>query len=49
MVRPSLAEAWSQFIARRESLTEHARWWSASLASRRDLGAELVDFVDNVL
>ncbi|HXF77459.1 MAG TPA: elongation factor P maturation arginine rhamnosyltransferase EarP [Usitatibacter sp.] len=48
-VRPSLAEAWAQLVARREALTEHARGWSASLAARRDLGAELADFIDNVL
>jgi hypothetical protein len=48
-VRPSLAEAWAQFVARREGLTQHARWWAASLATRRDLAAELADFVDNVL
>jgi len=48
-VKPSLAEAWARFVARREGLTEHARWWSASLAARRDLSAQLADFVDNVL
>ena len=48
-LRPSLADAWAQVVARRESLTEHARWWSAALATRRDLAAELADFVDNVL
>jgi len=48
-VRPSLAEAWAQLVARREALTEHAKVWSASLATRRDLGAELADFIDNVL
>src|SRR4029077_147017 len=26
-LRPSLADAWAQVVARRESLTEHARWW----------------------
>ncbi|HSS28930.1 MAG TPA: elongation factor P maturation arginine rhamnosyltransferase EarP [Usitatibacter sp.] len=48
-VRPSLAEAWAQFVARREGLTQHARVWTASLATRRDLAAQLADFVDNVL
>lgn len=48
-VRPSLAEAWAQLVSRRDALTQHARWWAASLATRRDLAAELVDFVDNVL
>ena len=47
--RPSLAEAWGGFIARREVLEAHARAWSDRLGARRDLAAELVDFVDNVL
>jgi uncharacterized repeat protein (TIGR03837 family) len=48
-IMPSLPEAWSQFTARQDTLTAHARRWCAQLASRRDLAAELVDFVDNVL
>jgi uncharacterized repeat protein (TIGR03837 family) len=46
---PGLAEAWSEFTGRLEALGLHAEGWSASLATRRDLAAELVDFVDNVL
>ncbi len=48
-VMPSLPEAWGEFIARQDSLTSHAGRWCRDLASRRDLAAELVDFVDNVL
>ena len=47
--RPLLAEAWASFLARREALEAHAKSWSLALAARRDLAAELVDFVDNVL
>jgi uncharacterized repeat protein (TIGR03837 family) len=47
--KPSLPEAWAQFVARREVLEVHARQWSDRLGTRRDLAAELVDFVDNVL
>ena len=46
---PPLGEAWTDFIARREALEAHARAWSAGLAARRDLAAELVDFAENVL
>jgi uncharacterized repeat protein (TIGR03837 family) len=45
----SLVDAWSAFIARRESLEAHARAWSARLGARRDLAAELVDFAENAL
>jgi uncharacterized repeat protein (TIGR03837 family) len=48
-VRPTIPEAWPAFSARREGLLPHARAWSDSLAARRDLAAELVDFVDHVL
>ena len=48
-VPPSLPDAWSAFIARREALEAHAKAWSAGLAARRDLAAELVDFADNVV
>ena len=48
-VRPALAEAWAGFTARLDGIARHSRWWAAALASRRDLAAELVDFVDNVL
>ena len=41
---PSLANAWADFIGRREALQEHAKAWSAALAARRDLSAELADF-----
>ena len=44
-----IPEAWPAFIARREALEAHAQRWSASLATRRDLASELVDFTDNVL
>jgi uncharacterized repeat protein (TIGR03837 family) len=44
-----IASAWPGFIARRERLQQHARAWCEQLAARRDLAAELVDFVDNVL
>jgi uncharacterized repeat protein (TIGR03837 family) len=47
--RPGLTEAWAGFIGRREAFEAHSRWWGASLATRRDLAAELVDFTDNVL
>jgi uncharacterized repeat protein (TIGR03837 family) len=47
--RPSMAEAWSAFVARREALDAHARAWSAALGARRDLAGGLVDFCDNVL
>jgi uncharacterized repeat protein (TIGR03837 family) len=42
-------EAWPAYVARREALQAHAKAWSAGLAARRDLAAELVDFTDNVL
>ena len=48
-VRPALTGAWAGFTARHEALQAHALWWAASLGARRDLAAELVDFVDNVL
>ena len=48
-VRPAIPEAWPAFAARREALSDHARAWCAALATRRDLAAELADFVDNVL
>ena len=47
--RPGLSAAWAGFVSRREALEDHCRWWGASLATRRDLAAELVDFADNVL
>jgi uncharacterized repeat protein (TIGR03837 family) len=46
---PGFPGAWAQFAARRQALEAHARKWSASLAQRADLAAEIVDFVDNVL
>ncbi|HUP98716.1 MAG TPA: elongation factor P maturation arginine rhamnosyltransferase EarP [Usitatibacter sp.] len=48
-VPPSLRDAWAGFVARREALEAHSRAWSAGLAARRDLAAELVDFADNVI
>jgi uncharacterized repeat protein (TIGR03837 family) len=46
---PGMAEAWPAYVVRRPALENHARDWSRSLAARRDLAAELVDFADNVL
>ena len=46
---PALVDAWAGFVARLDALGAHARAWSARLAARRDLAAELVDFADNVL
>jgi len=48
-MRPGLAEAWAGLLARRPVLEAHARTWSERMAGRRDLAAELVDFVDHVL
>ncbi|HEY4999789.1 MAG TPA: elongation factor P maturation arginine rhamnosyltransferase EarP, partial [Usitatibacter sp.] len=48
-MKPGLPQSWAGFVARRETLEAHARAWSAQLAARRDLAAELVDFVDNAL
>jgi uncharacterized repeat protein (TIGR03837 family) len=47
--RPSLHDAWAAFVARRETLLAHSRAWSAQLAARNDLAAELVEFADNVV
>ena len=47
--KPSLQEGWAEFTGRHEPLAANARAWSGGLAERRDLAAELVDFVDNVL
>ena len=47
--KPTLPEAWSAYVARREAIGAHSRAWSDRLAARRDLAAELVDFADNVL
>jgi uncharacterized repeat protein (TIGR03837 family) len=46
---PSLQDAWNGFVSRLDVLRVHAGNWSDSLATRRDLAAELVDFADNVL
>jgi uncharacterized repeat protein (TIGR03837 family) len=46
---PGMATAWPAFVAARDVLDPHAKAWSESLARRRDLAAELVDFADNVL
>ncbi|MDQ3028000.1 MAG: elongation factor P maturation arginine rhamnosyltransferase EarP, partial [Pseudomonadota bacterium] len=45
----SLADAWADFIARRASLEVRAKEWSAALAARRELAAELVDFARGML
>ena len=47
--RAGLPDAWAGFISRREALEAHSKGWSGGLAQRRDLAAELVDFVDNVV
>ena len=47
--RPGLAQAWAEFMARREALLGHARDWSHELSKRPDLAAAIVDFADNVL
>src|SRR5512144_1300195 len=47
--RPGLAESWAAFLARREVYEAHARAWAARHATRPDLAAALVDFVDNLL
>jgi len=49
VVTPGFAAAWAEFAGRREALEQHARKWAAGLAQRRDLAAEIVDFVDNLL
>ena len=48
-MKPSLPEAWGQFTARQAALGAHSRRWCAQLASRPDLAAQLVDFVDNTI
>lgn len=47
--KPGFPEAWAEFAARLPALEAHARTWAATLAQRRDLAAEIVDFVDNAL
>jgi uncharacterized repeat protein (TIGR03837 family) len=47
--KPGIAAAWADFCGRREALQSHARAWAARQASRPDLAANLVEFVDNVL
>jgi uncharacterized repeat protein (TIGR03837 family) len=47
--KPGMPDAWADFAGRRDALESHARQWAAGLGQRRDLAAELVDFVDNVL
>lgn len=47
--RPSIADAWSAFLARRPALEAHARAWCDGLARQRDLADGLVDFCDHVL
>ncbi len=46
---PSVADAWAGFMGRRAALEGHAKAWSAALAARRELAAELVEFARNVL
>ncbi len=43
---PSLPDAWSAFVARREALQAHSGAWAAGLAQRPDLAAALVDFAE---
>ena len=47
--KPGFPYAWAQFAARLPALEAHAKSWAAALGQRRDLAAELVDFVDNTL
>jgi len=47
--KPGFPDAWAQFAARLPALEAHAKSWAAALGHRRDLAAELVDFVDNLL
>jgi uncharacterized repeat protein (TIGR03837 family) len=47
--KPGFPHAWAQFAARLPALEAHAKSWAAALGQRRDLAAELVDFVDNTL
>lgn len=47
--RPAVAQAWAEFIARRDALQAHARDWAHDLSRRPDLAAAIVDFADNVL
>lgn len=47
--RLALASVWSEFVARRAAIERHARDWAGHLAAGPELGAQLVDFVDNVL
>jgi uncharacterized repeat protein (TIGR03837 family) len=47
--RPAVSEAWPAFAGRLPALQAHAQWWSARLATQRDLADQLVDFVANVL
>lgn len=42
-------DAWAEFAARLPTLRRHGLAWASRLASRRDLAAEIVDFVDNAL
>jgi uncharacterized repeat protein (TIGR03837 family) len=47
--RAGFPHAWVEFAARLPAFEAHAKAWAGALAQRRDLAAELVDFVDNVL
>ncbi len=47
--KPGLADAWAAFTGRLEVLLPHAQAWATRLGQRRDLAAEIVDFVDNTL
>ena len=47
--KPGLAESWASFISKKEIIHAHSQEWAKGLSQRRDLAAELVDFVDNVL
>ena len=48
-VKPSLQQAWAGFSACHDALTLNAWRWCMELATRRDLAAALVDFVDNAI
>ncbi|HUQ28396.1 MAG TPA: elongation factor P maturation arginine rhamnosyltransferase EarP [Usitatibacter sp.] len=47
--KPGLADAWAGFTGRLEALQPHAAAWGTALSQRRDLAAEIVDFVDKAL
>jgi hypothetical protein len=44
-----MVQPWAGYVARRERLEVAARAWAERLGSRKDLAAELVEFVDKML